>query len=71
MNSYPGANIYKLEGDYDDLVKTVFELSESNENLINRLVLEEDISFVPRLEVILKRSISLLTTTNLKTLSLL
>ena len=50
MNSYPGANIYKLEGDYDDLVKTVFELSESNKrgDLINRLVLEEDISFVPR-----------------------
>ena len=49
-NSYPGARIYKLEGDYDDLVKRVFELSGSNNrgDLINRLVQEEDIGFVPR-----------------------
>ena len=49
-NSYPGVRIFKLEGDYDDLVKKVFELSGSNYrgDLINRLVQEEDISFVPR-----------------------
>ena len=49
-NSYPGVRIFKLEGDYDDLVKRVFELSGSNSrgDLINRLVQEEDISFVPR-----------------------
>ena len=48
-NSYPGVRIFKLEGDYDDLVKRVFELSGSNSrgDLINRLVQEEDISFVP------------------------
>ena len=49
-NSYPGVRIFKLEGDYDDLVKRVFELAGSNSrgDLINRLVQEEDISFVPR-----------------------
>ena len=49
-NNYPGVRIFKLEGDYDDLVKRVFELSESNSrgDLINRLVQEEDIGFVPR-----------------------
>ena len=49
-NSYPGVRIFKLEGNYDDLVNRVFELSESNSrgDLINRLVQEEDISFVPR-----------------------
>ena len=49
-NSYPGVRIFKLEGDYDDLVKRVFELSGSNSrgDLINRLVQEEDIGFVPR-----------------------
>ena len=49
-NSYPGVRIFKLEGDYDDLVKRVFELSGSNTrgDLINRLVQEEDIGFVPR-----------------------
>ncbi len=49
-NSYPGVRIFKLEGDYDDLVKRVFELSGSNirGDLINRLVQEEDIGFVPR-----------------------
>ena len=49
-NSYPGVRIFKLEGDYDDLVKRVFELSGSNNrgDLINRLVQEEDIGFVPR-----------------------
>ena len=49
-NSYPGVRTFKLEGDYDDLVKRVFELSGSNSrgDLINRLVQEEDISFVPR-----------------------
>ena len=47
---YPGVRIFELEGDYDDLVKRVFELSGSNSrgDLINRLVQEEDISFVPR-----------------------
>ena len=49
-NSYPGVRIFKLVGDYDDLVKRVFELSGSNSrgDLINRLVQEEDIGFVPR-----------------------
>ena len=49
-NSYSGVSIFKLEGDYDDLVKSVFELSGSNSrgDLINRLVQEEDIGFVPR-----------------------
>ena len=49
-NSYPGVRIFKFEGDYDDLVKRVFELSGSNSrgDLINRLVQEEDIGFVPR-----------------------
>ena len=49
-NSYPGVSIFKLEGSYDDLVKSVFELSGSNNrgDLINRLVQEEDIGFVPR-----------------------
>jgi len=49
-NSYPGVSIFKLEGGYDDLVKSVFELSGSNSrgDLINRLVQEEDIGFVPR-----------------------
>ena len=49
-NRYPSVRIFKLEGDYDDLIKRVFELSGSNGrgDLINRLVQEEDISFVPR-----------------------
>ena len=49
-NNYPGVRIFKLEGDYDDLIKRVFELSGSNRrgDLINRLVQEEDIGFVPR-----------------------
>ena len=49
-NIYPGVRIFKLEGDYDDLIKRVFELSGSNSrgDLINRLVQEEDIGFVPR-----------------------
>ena len=49
-NSYPGVRIFKLEGNYDDLVKRVFELSGSNSrgDLITRLVQEEDIGFVPR-----------------------
>ena len=49
-NSYLGVSIFKLEGDYDDLVKSVFELSGSNSrgDLINRLVQEEEIGFVPR-----------------------
>ena len=49
-NSYPGVRIIKLEGSYDDLVKRIFGLSGSNSrgDLINRLVQEEDISFVPR-----------------------
>ena len=49
-NSYPGVRVFKLEENYDDLVKRVFELSGSNSrgDLINRLVQEEDIGFVPR-----------------------
>ena len=49
-NNYPGVRIVKLEGDYDDLVKRIFGLLGSNSRgeLINRLVQEEDIGFVPR-----------------------
>ncbi len=49
-NSYPDVRIFKLEGNYDDLVKRVFELSGSNSrgDLINRLVQEEEVNFVPR-----------------------
>ena len=49
-NSYPGVRTFKMEGDYDGLVKSVFELSGSNSrgDLINRLVQEEDINFLPR-----------------------
>ena len=49
-NNYPGVRIIKLEGDYDDLVKRIFGLLGSNSRgeLINRLVQEEDIGFVPR-----------------------
>ena len=49
-SKYPGVRIFELGGDYDDLVKRVFELSGSNSrgDLINRLVQEEDINFVPR-----------------------
>ena len=49
-NSYPGVRIFKLEGNYDDLVKRVFELSGSYSrgDLINKLVQQEDIGFVPR-----------------------
>ncbi len=49
-DSYPGVRIFKLEGDYDDLVKRVFELSGSNSrgDLIKRLVQERDVGFVPR-----------------------
>ena len=49
-NSYPGVRIFKLESDYDDLVKTVFELSGSNKrgDLINRLIQEEEVNFIPR-----------------------
>jgi hypothetical protein len=49
-NSYPGVRIFKLEGIYDDLIARVFELSGSNSrgDLMNRLVQEEDIGFVPR-----------------------
>ena len=40
-NSYPGVRIFKLESDYDDLVKTVFELSGSNnDNLSPGLVVK-------------------------------
>ena len=48
--NYPGVKIFKLEEDYDDLIKRVFELLGSNSrgDLINRLVQEEDIGFVPR-----------------------
>ena len=49
-DSYPGVRIFKLEDDYDEIVKRVFELSGSNSraDLVNRLVQEEEINFVPR-----------------------
>ena len=49
-NKYPAVRSVKLEGDYDDLVKRVFELLGSNSrgDLINRLIQEVDIGFVPR-----------------------
>ena len=49
-NNYPGVRIFKLEGDYDALVKRVFELSGSinRGNLINSLFQEGDIGFIPR-----------------------
>ena len=48
--NYPGVRIIKLYGDYDNLVKRVFQLSGSYEraNLINRLIQEEEVNFVPR-----------------------
>ncbi len=50
QNDYPGVNIFKLEGNYDDLVKNIFELSGSyaRSSLISKLVQEEDVHFVPR-----------------------
>ena len=49
-DNYPGVRIFKLDNDYDDLVSRIFELSGSisRANLINALVQEEVISFVPR-----------------------
>jgi len=48
--NYPGVRVIKLDGSYDELVKRVFQLSGSynRADLINRLVQEEEISFVPR-----------------------
>ena len=42
--------IFKLDSNYDDLVKGVFELSGSysRSDLISRLIQEEDLNFVPR-----------------------
>ena len=48
--NYPGVRVIKLDGSYDELVKRVFQLSGSynRADLINRLVQEEEVSFVPR-----------------------
>ena len=48
--NYPGVRINKLDGDYDELVKRVFQLSGSYDraDLINSLIQEEEINFVPR-----------------------
>ena len=48
--NYPGVKIIKLEGDYDELVKRVFQLSGSYDraDLIKRLVQEEEVNFMPR-----------------------
>ena len=48
--NYPGVRVIKLDGSYDELVKRVFQLSGSynRADLINRLVQEEEINFVPR-----------------------
>ena len=49
-NNYPGAKIFLIESDYDSIVKDVFELKDSysRSDLINKLVKEEDINFIPR-----------------------
>ena len=49
-SNYPGVRIYKIDDDYDGLIKRVFELSESyrRSNLIDKLVQEENVNFVPR-----------------------
>ena len=49
-SNYPGVRIYKIDADYDGLIKKVFELSESyrRSNLIDKLVQEENVNFVPR-----------------------
>ena len=48
--NFPGVRLFKLDSNYDDLVKEVFELSGSysRSNLISRLIQEEDLNFVPR-----------------------
>ena len=48
--SFPGVRVFKLNEDYDNLVKRIFELSSSNSRseLINRLIQGEDINFIPR-----------------------
>ena len=48
--NFPGVKVFKLNDDYDNLVKRVFELSSSNSRseLINRLIQGEDINFIPR-----------------------
>lgn len=48
--NYPGVRIIKLDRGYDELVKRVFQLSGSYDraDLINRLVQEEEVSFLPR-----------------------
>lgn len=48
--NYPGVRVIKLNGSYDELVKSVFQLSGSynRADLINRLVQEEEVIFVPR-----------------------
>ena len=48
--NYPGVRVIKLDGSYDELVKRVFQLSGSynRADLINRLVQEEEVSFLPR-----------------------
>lgn len=50
QKQYPGAEIIKLDGDYNDLVRNVFGLSESygRSDVINRLVQDRDINFIPR-----------------------
>ena len=49
-SDFPGTKIFKLTDNYDDLVKEVFGLSGSYErsNLINMLVQENEVNFVPR-----------------------
>ena len=55
--NFPGVRVFKLNEDYDNLVKRVFELSSSNSRseLINRLIQGEDINFIPRPRNDLKR----------------
>ena len=48
--NFPGVRTFKLEGSFDDLIKEVFELlgSYNRSDLVNRLIQEEDLNFIPR-----------------------
>lgn len=48
--NYPEVNVFKLEDNYDELIKETFELSGSysRSNLLDRLIQEEEVNFVPR-----------------------
>lgn len=50
IRSYPDTKIFEIEDNYNDFIKSIFELKGSYErfDLINRLIQEEEISFIPR-----------------------